>query len=114
MGEVADSLSILALRVLSSGRAIGSVRRTSIASKSLPALKAFLQAEQFYRRGLWDSALTRYDQAIEADSTFALALTRMALVLGWHPPTAGAYRRVGSTCAVRPSITTGCPSWTVS
>jgi serine/threonine-protein kinase len=91
IGELADSLSIQALRVLSSARAIGSVRRTSIGSKSLPALKAFLQGEQFYRRGLWDSALTRYDQAISADSTFALALVRMALVLGWNPPTAGAY-----------------------
>jgi serine/threonine-protein kinase len=77
--------------VLSAGRTIGSVRRTSIGSKSVLALKAFLQGEQFYRRGLWDSALTRYDQAIAADSTFALALVRMALVLGWNPPTTGAY-----------------------
>jgi serine/threonine-protein kinase len=92
MGELADSLGVRALQALSSGRAIGSVRGTSIGSKSLPALKAFLQGEQFYRRGLWDSALTRYDQAIGADSTFALALVRMALVLGWNPPTAGAYR----------------------
>ena len=92
IGELADSLGIRALRVLSPGRAIGLARGTSIASKSLPALKAFLQGEQFWRRGLWDSALTRYDQAIAADSTFALALARMALVLGWNPPTAGAYR----------------------
>jgi serine/threonine-protein kinase len=90
--ELTDSLGIQMLRALSSGRAIGSVRRTSIGAKSLPALKAFLQGEQFYRRGLWDSALTRYDQAIAADSTFALALAHMALVLNWHPPTAGAYR----------------------
>jgi eukaryotic-like serine/threonine-protein kinase len=92
IGELADSLGIRALRVLSSARAIGSVRRTSVGSKSLPALKAFLQGEQFYRRGLWDSALTRYDQAIAADSTFALALVQMAYVLGWNPPTTGAYR----------------------
>ncbi len=90
--ELADSLGIRALRVLSSSRAIGSVRRTSIGSTSLPALKAFLQGEQFYRRGQWDSALTRYDQAIAADSTFALALTQMDAVLGWYPPTSGAYR----------------------
>ena len=92
IGELADSLGIRALRVLSPSRAIGSVRRTAIGSKSLPALKAFLQGEQFYRRGQWDSALTRYDQAIAADSTFALALAQMAWVLGWRPPTAGAYR----------------------
>jgi DNA-binding SARP family transcriptional activator len=92
IGELADSLGIQALRVLSPGRAIGLARGTSIASKSLPALKAFLQGEQFYRRGLWDSALTRYDQAIAADSTFALALAHMAFVLSWTPPTASAYR----------------------
>ena len=92
IGDLADSLAIGALRVLSSSRAIGSVRRTPIGSRSLPALKAFLQGEQFFRRGLWDSALTRYDQAIAADSTFALALAQMAMVLGWYPPTAGAYR----------------------
>jgi eukaryotic-like serine/threonine-protein kinase len=92
IAELADSLGIRALRVLSPARAIGSARGTSIGSKSLPALKAFLQGEQFYRRGQWDSALTRYDQAIAADSTFALALAQMAMVLGWNPPTTGAYR----------------------
>ncbi len=92
IAELADSLGIRALRVLSPARAIGSARGTSIGSKSLPALKAFLQGEQFYRRGQWDSALTRYDQAIAADSTFALPLAQMAMVLGWNPPTTGAYR----------------------
>ena len=92
IAELADSLGIRALRVLSPARAIGSARGTSIGSKSLPALKAFLQGEQFYRRGQWDSALTRYDQAIAADSTFALALAQMGTVLGWNPPTTGAYR----------------------
>ena len=92
IGELADSLSLGVLRVLSSGRAIGAVRRTPIGAKSLPALKAFLQGEQFFRRGRWDSALAWYDQAIAADSTFALALTQMGVVLGWNPPTTGAYR----------------------
>jgi eukaryotic-like serine/threonine-protein kinase len=92
IAELADSLGIRALRALSPARAIGSARGTSIGSRSLPALKAFLQGEQFYRRGQWDSALTRYDQAIAADSTFALALAQMAMVLGWNPPTTGAYR----------------------
>ena len=91
IGELADSLGIRILQALGRSRAIGSVRQVSMGSRSLPALKAFLQGEQFYRRGLWDSALARYDQAIAADSTFALALGRMNGVLYWHPPTAGAY-----------------------
>lgn len=91
IGELADSLGIRILQALGRSRAIGSVRQVSMGSRSLPALKSFLQGEQFYRRGLWDSALTRYDQAITADSGFALALGRMYRVLTWHPPTAGAY-----------------------
>ena len=81
IGELADSLGIRILQALGRSRAIGSVRQVSMGSRSLPALKAFLQGEQFYRRGLWDSALARYDQAIAADSTFALALGRMNRVL---------------------------------
>ncbi len=95
IGELADSLGIRILQTLSRRRPIGSVRQVSMGSRSLPALKAFLQGEQFYRRGLWDSALARYDQAIAADSTFALALRRMDAVLGWNPPSAGAYRPFG-------------------
>ncbi|MEO6055844.1 MAG: protein kinase [Gemmatimonadales bacterium] len=91
IGELADSLGIRILQALGRSQAIGSVRQESMGSRSLPALKAFLQGEQFYRRGLWDSALTRYDQAIAADSTFAVALGRMRTVLTWHPPTAGEY-----------------------
>ena len=92
IGELADSLGIGILRSLSSSRPIGSVRRVSLGSSSLPALKAFLQGEQFYRRGHWDSALVRYDAAVAADSGFALALRRMGMVLGWNASTTGAYQ----------------------
>ena len=77
MGELADTLGVRILQVLWRGRPIGSVRQVSMGSRSVPALKSFLQGEQFYRRGQWDSALTRYDQAIAADSAFALALAQM-------------------------------------
>jgi DNA-binding SARP family transcriptional activator/TolB-like protein len=73
IGDLADSLGIRILRALGANRPIGSVRRVSIGSRSLPALKAFLSGEQFYRRGIWDSALVYYDQATTQDSTFAIA-----------------------------------------
>jgi eukaryotic-like serine/threonine-protein kinase len=92
MGGLADSLGVRILQVLGQNRPIGAVRRVSIGSRSLPALKAFLYGEQFYRRGLWDSALVHYDQAIAQDSTFALAFRRMNLVLSWFPANASAYR----------------------
>jgi serine/threonine-protein kinase len=92
IGDLADSLGVRVLRVLGRGRPIGSVRHVSLASRSLPALKEFLRGEQFYRRGLWDSALVHYDRAVAQDSTFGLAFRRMALVLGWGPATSGGYR----------------------
>jgi serine/threonine-protein kinase len=92
MGDLADSLGVRILQVLGQDRPIGAVRQVSMGSRSLPALKAFLLGEQFYRRGLWDSALVRYQEAIDQDSTFVLAFRRMALVLSWDVPTSGEYR----------------------
>jgi tetratricopeptide (TPR) repeat protein len=99
MGELADSLGVKILRTLGRSRAIGSQRHVSIGSRSLPALKEFLKGEQFYRRGLTDSALARYDRAIAEDSTFALALRRMAWATGsggstsWKYASQDEYRR---------------------
>jgi eukaryotic-like serine/threonine-protein kinase len=95
MGGLADSLGVRILQVLGQNRPIGAVRRVSIGSRSLPALKAFLYGEQFYRRGLFDSALVHYDQAIAQDSTFALAFRRMSLVLSWFPTSSNAYQPMG-------------------
>jgi eukaryotic-like serine/threonine-protein kinase len=91
IGELADSLGVRILRVLGRDRAIASVRHVSIGSRSLPALKSFLQGEQFYRAGEWDSALAHYDRAITSDTTFGLALRRMGWTLGSTPPSAWRY-----------------------
>jgi DNA-binding SARP family transcriptional activator len=92
VGDLADSLGVRILQVLGRDRPIGAVRRVSIGARSLPALKAFLYGEQFYRHGLWDSALVYYDQAIAQDSTFAIAYRHMRVVLDWHPSSSHAYR----------------------
>lgn len=89
MGDLADSLGVGILRVLGRGRPVGSVRQVSLGSRSLPSLKAFLRGEQFYRRGLWDSALVQYSRSIAEDTTNALAYRRMATVLGWNPAMSG-------------------------
>ena len=87
IGNLADSLGVSILRVLGRYRPIGAVRRVSIGARSLPALKAFLYGEQFYRRGQWDSAVVYYDQATTRDSTFAIAFKRMGMTVDWHPST---------------------------
>ena len=92
MDLLVDSLTVAVLRELGRVRPVGAVRQSTLGAKSLPALKAFLQGEQFYRRGLWDSAVPRYDHAIALDSTFALAYRRMGLALGWSSVGTARYR----------------------
>ncbi len=84
MDRMADSLTVRLLRELGRTRRIEVFRTTSMGSTSLPALKAFLRGEQWFRRASWDSALVWYDRAIALDSTFPLALWRSGQVLGWQ------------------------------
>jgi DNA-binding SARP family transcriptional activator len=93
IGDLADSLGVRILQVLGRDRPIGAVRRVSIGSRSLPALKAFLYGEQFYRRGVWDSALVYYDRAVTQDSTFAIAFKQMGMAVDWYPDNAQSYLR---------------------
>jgi serine/threonine-protein kinase len=83
LDRVADSLTIGILQRLNQARPIAAVRTASIGTSSLPAIKAFLQAEQFYRRSEWDSAAAYYQVAIAADSMFAPALRHLSNSLGW-------------------------------
>src|SRR6266545_39453 len=83
MDRLADSLTVRVLRELGRTRAIGFVRNASLGSRSLPALKAFLQGEQFLRRSEWDSALAYHQRAIGFDSGFALAWSHAGQAAGW-------------------------------
>ncbi len=83
MDRLVDSLTVGLLRELGRTHPVGAVRLAGIGSSSLPALKAFLQGEQYHRRTEWDSALVNYEQAISLDPNFALALHRAANVRGW-------------------------------
>jgi serine/threonine-protein kinase len=83
MDRLTDSLTVLVLEELGRTRPIGAVRRTGLHRTSAPALKAFLQGEQHYRQGRWDSALVSYRRAIAADSGLAPALRRAGQATGW-------------------------------
>ena len=113
LGQLADSLGLQILRTLGRNRAIGSVRQATIGSRTMPALKAFLQGEQFYRKGLWDSALVAYDRAIARDSGFALAYRRMGLVLGWYSPIGESSSQWTATSVAPHDRITDCRSGTV-
>jgi serine/threonine-protein kinase len=90
MDRLADSIAVRLLRVLGRTRPIGVVRLASFGSVSVPAMKAFLQGEQYYRRNEMDSAVASYERAVELDSTFALALRRLWFSQ-WDNPAAVSY-----------------------
>jgi len=83
MDRLADSLTVRVLRELGRSRAIGFVRGASLGSRSVPALKAFLQGEQFLRRSDWDSSLAYHQRAIALDSGFTLAWSHAGMAAGW-------------------------------
>ena len=82
MDRLADSLTVALLRELGRIRPIAAVRSGWFGHHSLPALKAFLRGEQFYRGAAWDSAMMQYQRAVALDSGFPLAWHRMSDVLG--------------------------------
>ena len=84
--RLSDSITVAVLRELGHSRHIDMARVTSSPTTSLPALKAYLQGEQFYRATLWDSAQVRFERAIALDTTFALAYHRLAAIRQWRDP----------------------------
>jgi serine/threonine-protein kinase len=67
------------------GRGVGSrlLQTAATTTRSLPALKSYLDAERQLRRGGFDSALAGFQQAVQLDSTFALAYYRLAVAAAW-------------------------------
>jgi serine/threonine-protein kinase len=80
IGPLADSCALALLRTIGASRPVGAVRLATVQGTSLPALRAYLQGEQFFRRTAWDSALAYYERATELDTAFALAVHRTYLV----------------------------------
>ncbi len=72
-------------------RAIGGVSEgelsridlTSVTTESPEALKEFLRGEARYRRADWATALSHFERALDADSTFGAAHYRAAMTLSW-------------------------------
>jgi serine/threonine-protein kinase len=77
LDRLIDSATVRLLNDLNRVRPIAAVARAAMGSRSIEALKAFLQGEQLYRANDVMGARDAYLQAIAADSGFALAYRRM-------------------------------------
>jgi len=80
-----DGLGLALLRdVWRSHEPMPNLRLGSLTTNSIEALRAFLEGERFYRLSMWDSAKTALTRAVQADTAFALAHMRLAMVFGWR------------------------------
>jgi eukaryotic-like serine/threonine-protein kinase len=59
------------------------LQTAAITTRSLPALKSYLDAERYLQRALFDSAFAGFQNAVQLDSTFALAYYRLGVTAAW-------------------------------
>jgi serine/threonine-protein kinase len=73
----ADSVTVGVLSAIGRTRSIAAAHGARAGTRSMPALKAYLQGEQQFRRANWDAAVGEYERAAGLDTTFALAYYRI-------------------------------------
>jgi tetratricopeptide (TPR) repeat protein len=81
-----DALSIDLVRDLLRERQLPHVPARNLAAittSSVPALRAYLRGEAANRRADFRGAISAYEEALAADSTFALAALRVSTAYGW-------------------------------
>jgi tRNA A-37 threonylcarbamoyl transferase component Bud32/tetratricopeptide (TPR) repeat protein/TolB-like protein len=84
LGALTDSVVWAVLRQVWRRGAPPSPSLAAVTTKSLPALRAFLDGEREVERDRWDAARLAYRSAIAADSTFWLAHFRYVLTQYWQ------------------------------
>jgi tetratricopeptide (TPR) repeat protein len=79
-----DRLSVQLLReIWRSDAPVPDLRIAAITTESPQALRAFLRGERYFRAARYDSAVTVFEEAVRADSMFALAYFRLSEAYGW-------------------------------
>jgi len=81
-----DSLSVALLREIWQAREpVPQTRVSAITTSDLDAIRAYLKGETLFRISKFDSAAVEFREAVEADSSFALAHYRLSLAYGYGP-----------------------------
>jgi tetratricopeptide (TPR) repeat protein len=85
-GEALDVVAQLARQLLASryqGPAEELTRLALVTTASSPALRAYLEGERRLRAGRFEDAMEAFQQAVGADSAFALAWYRLSVAAEW-------------------------------
>ncbi|MEO6056545.1 MAG: protein kinase [Gemmatimonadales bacterium] len=77
--ELVDQLAAQLLVRRGHGQGARLAQTAALTTRSLPALKTYLDAERNLRAARYDSAISGFQSAIEVDSSFALAHYRLAV-----------------------------------
>ena len=64
LDRLGDSLTVALLRAAGQASSAAAVRTGGVGGRSLPALKAYLRAEQEFRRAQWDSARSSLEETL--------------------------------------------------
>jgi TolB-like protein len=78
-----DSTTWALLRQVWRAREAPTPNVAAVTTRSVPALRAFLEGEQAIARSEWLRAAEAFERTIAADSAFGLAYWRLAYVLNW-------------------------------
>jgi tetratricopeptide (TPR) repeat protein len=81
-GDVLSLVDLLATRLAADRSAQGGAtltRTAAVTTSSLPALKAYMAGEQAYRAGQYVTAIASFQEAVAADTGFALAFHRLGM-----------------------------------
>jgi len=81
--EMVDRLSAQLLVSGDRGQGARLAQTAAVTTRSLPALKAYLDAERNLRNARFDSAVAGFQSAKALDSSFALAHYRLAVAAAW-------------------------------
>lgn len=85
--DLTSALSVDLTRELLAGSTgqdvVQEVRLDALTTKSLPALRAYLEGEKVFRSADFAAAVASYERAVELDSLFALAWLRLSHSYGW-------------------------------
>lgn len=81
--SVVDRLARDILRALAEGRGRRTVELAARTTESLPAIRAYLTGERYYRNGRYPEAIDAFRSAVREDSSFGLAHYRLSTAANW-------------------------------
>jgi tRNA A-37 threonylcarbamoyl transferase component Bud32/tetratricopeptide (TPR) repeat protein len=83
MTGLVDQLSVELLKSIWQAEEIPEIRVSAVTTSSVPALRAYLEGEQAFRRSRFVDAREAFIRALDIDSTFAIAAHRLSISYGW-------------------------------